>query len=237
MDIVIPAYNEEQILEKNVKILRAFIKKEKVPYQHKIIISDNCSTDNTQEISKRLSKEYSDVEYLYVPMKGRGIALKTAWMLSKADVVCFIDADLPADFKVLSRMINEVLNGYDVCLGSKLLKESIVTRSLRRKILSRGYNLFLKMLFLNKFSDAQCGIKTFKGDVIRNVLPLINSQKWFFDTELLLRLERAGYKIKDIPYTYKEDPNSSVKVINICLELFTKSIMFRIKLWKEALIK
>jgi len=237
VDIVIPVYNEEQNLEKSVKILLTSIKKEKLLFDYKIIISDNNSIDNTKKISKKLSKEYSNVEYIYIPKKGRGIALKTAWMLSKADIVCFMDADLPADFKVLLKMINEIINGYDVCIGSKLLKESIIVRSLKRRIISRGYNAFLKMLFFNKFTDAQCGLKVFKGDVIRKILPIINDEKWFFDTELLLRLERKGYKIKDFPYTYIEDPNSSVKLINTSLELFIKSLKFRIKLWKEFFYK
>ena len=237
IDIVIPVYNEELILEKNVKILRKSIKDMGSPYDCKIIISDNKSTDNTKKISKRLSNKYSDVEYLYIPKKGRGIALKTAWMLSNSDVVCFMDADLPTDFKVLSKMIDEIFNGYDACVGSKLLKETIVKRRLKRKVLSWGYNLFLKTIFFNKFSDAQCGLKTFSGSVLRKVLPIIKDEEWFFDTELLLRLERLEYKIKDFPYTYVEDPNSKVKLIGTSLELFIKSLKFRIKLWKEALRK
>jgi len=237
VDIVIPVYNEGLILEKNVKTLREFIISKNVDYDYKIIISDNCSIDNTKEVSKRLSKECSDVRYLYIPVKGRGIALKVAWMLSKANVVCFLDADLSADLETLLKMINEILNGWDACVGSRFVEGSVVKRCLKREITSRGYNLFLKMLFLKKFTDAQCGFKAFKGDVVKKVLPIINSEKWFFDTELLLRLERSGYKIKDFPYIYKEDPNSSVKIIPTSWELFTKSILFRIKLWIEVLIK
>ncbi len=237
VDIIIPVYNEERILEKNVKILNNFIKEKEVSYDYKIIIADNKSIDNTQNISKRLSKEYLDVEYIYIPKKGRGIALKTAWMLSKADVVCFLDADLSADLEALLKMINEIFNGWDACVGSRFVKGSIVERCLKREITSRGYNFFLKILFLKKFTDAQCGFKVFKGEVIRKILPIINDEKWFFDTELLLRLERKGYKIKDFPYKYMEDPNTSVRLIGTSFELFIKSLKFRIKLWKEAYYK
>jgi len=237
VDIVIPVYNEERVLEKNVKILRDFIISKKVPYSYNIIISDNCSTDSTKLISKRLSKKYSNVKYLYIPMKGRGIALKTAWMKSKADVVCFLDADLAADLNVLLKMIKAILGGSSACVGSRFCKGAIVERSLKRAITSIGYNFFLGILFMKKFTDAQSGFKAFNGKIVREILPRIQSEKWFFDTELLLQFERKGYKIKDFPYFYKECPGSSVNVITTSWELFIKAIKLRIKFWIEGLSK
>jgi glycosyltransferase involved in cell wall biosynthesis len=211
VDIVVPVCNEERILEKNINSLREFLLKNPL-YEWKIIIAENASTDKTPCISKRISSKFKNVFYLHINKKGRGYALKKAWLESKSDIVSYMDADLSTRLKNFLTMISAINNGFDVALGSRLLHSSTVKRSLKRKILSRGYN-FLVRLFLNtKFSDAQCGFKALRKDVANKLIPLVKDNEWFFDTELLVLAEKEGYRLFEVPVHWVEHDRSSVNI-------------------------
>ena len=230
VDIILPVYNGQEDLEKSVDTIIKFFKSIKFPYKWNIIISDNASTDNTPKIARALAKKYSQVHHLRLTQKGRGIAVRTAWMQSKADIVSFMDVDLAVDLEAFPRLINEVAHGADICIGSRFLKESKVKRSLKREILSRSYNTILKILFQNKFSDAQCGFKAFNTNTVKNVLLEVKDNEWFFDTELLVKAERAGYKIKEIPFVWTEGPSTTVKLMKTSFRLLRKAVEFRLSL-------
>ena len=193
VDIVIPVYNEEKDLENGVLSLRDFLIKIKFPYEFQIIISDNNSIDKTPEIGRKLEKKYPNVKYLHIPRKGRGIALRTAFMQSNADIVSYMDVDLSTDLTGFPRLIDEIVKGNDICVGSRLLRDSKVKRCLKREFTSRVYNLILKIMFLNRFTDAEVGFKAFKTEKIKKLLPIIEDNIWFFDTEILVRAEKRGY--------------------------------------------
>jgi glycosyltransferase involved in cell wall biosynthesis len=227
VDIVIPVYNGEKELKNSIKTIISFLRKINFPYKWKIIISDNVSTDNTPKIAKVLSKEYKNVEYLFIPKKGRGIALRTAWMKSKAEIVSFMDVDLSVELEAFPRMVSKIAEGSDICIGSRFLKESKVKRSLKREIFSRSYNFLLKLLFQNKFTDAQCGFKAFNTEAVKRILPFVNDDEWFFDTELLVLAERKKYKISEIPFTWTEGKSTTVKLIKTSIKLLKKAIKLR----------
>jgi glycosyltransferase involved in cell wall biosynthesis len=233
VDIVIPVYNEEDILERNIIKLRNFLLKNKLKYKFRIIISDNNSTDETSKIGEKLSKKFKEVTYLHIPTKGRGIALRTVWMKSKADVVSFMDADLSTDLHNFPTLIECIHKGYDGAIGSRLLKDSIIKRSFKREIISRVYNLIIKILFLSKFTDVQVGFKAFKTSSVQKILPMVKDNEWFFDTELLVLLERKGYKLKDINVKWDEDSNTSVNIAKTSSGLLKKAINLRLKLFRE----
>ena len=179
IDIVIPVYNEEQILEKNIGKLIASLKVNLSYKNYKVIIADNGSIDNTFAISQKLEKRHSEVTCFYLNQKGRGNALKKAWLESEADVVSYMDADLSADLEAIPKLVNSIIiDGYDIAVGSRLLPTSRAKRSLPRKILSHTYNILIKNIFgLKQFPDAQCGFKALNRKVMKNVLPKIKNRK------------------------------------------------------------
>jgi len=125
-----------------------------------------------------------------------------------------MDVDLSTDLEYLPKLIGAIAHeGYDVATGSRLMKESTVKRSLKREIISRIYNLFVKIVLWTKFSDAQCGFKAVSQLVVQQLIPQIEDQSWFFDTELLVLAEKQGYRIKDIPIVWIEDDDSRVKIV------------------------
>jgi len=219
VDVVIPVYNEEADLERSVTALRQFLL-DYVDYDWRIVIADNASQDRTLEIAKELAKRYpGQVTYVHLDQKGRGRALRKAWTESDADIVSYMDVDLSTDLSAFPPLIDSLIDSeYDVAIGSRLKKGAQVQRGLKREIISRIYNLMIKVMFLNKFSDAQCGFKAATRRAVRDIVPLIKDQAWFFDSELLLLAERMGYKIAEVPVKWMDDPDSRVKIASTAWE-------------------
>ena len=217
VDIVIPVYNEEQALPRSIVILADFLKANlRNPWQ--IVIADNASTDKTQAVSEMLCERYAGVNYLHIPRKGRGRALRAAWLDSTADIVSYMDVDLSTDLSHFPQLIESLQNGYHVAIGSRLSKGSRVTRSLKREVVSRSYNLLIKSTFFTPFSDAQCGFKALTRQAARSIIPHVKNDNWFFDTEFLIIAAKRGYRIKQVPVKWDDDPSGTVHIINAAAE-------------------
>lgn len=215
VDIVIPIYNEEKELELNIGKLHDFLILDNASYDWRIIVADNASTDRSLEISRKLHKKYKNVDYIHLDQKGRGRAVKKAWKESKADIVSYMDVDLSTDLKNLKPMVDALSRGYDIGIGSRLLPESSVTgRPLKREILSRIYNILIKLFFQTRFSDAQCGFKAVTRRTVGTLLPYIRDDAWFFDSELLIVGEKIGLKIYEEPVSWIDNPGSTVRVLH-----------------------
>lgn len=213
IDVVVPVYNEQAALPKNIPILCRFLASDAFPYDWRIVIADNASNDDTRQVAERLARELAHVEYLYIPVKGRGFALKEAWGQSDRDIVSYMDVDLSTGLEAFPPLIAAIAEeGYDIAIGSRLARRARVKRGLRREALSRGYNLLIKALFRTHFSDAQCGFKAAKTSVAQRLLPLVRDCSWFFDSELLIIAEKMGLAIAEIPVRWLEDPDTRVRI-------------------------
>lgn len=219
LDIVIPVYNEAHVLAGSVAKLRSYLNDTSFPYTWRVVVADNASTDETLRVAERLADLHGDVSVIHLPQKGRGRALKRAWLESHADAWCYMDVDLSTDLAALVPLARAVLEeGYDVATGSRMTRGSQITRSLRRKITSRGLIFLIKLLFLSRLSDTQCGFKAIARQAARELLPQVRNDGWFFDTELLLLAEKGGYRVRDIPIRWVEDPDSRVNVLKTVVE-------------------
>lgn len=211
--VVIPVYNEEGDLEKSVTTLREFLQ-DRFPHTWRVVVADNASADKTLQIAQKLSRQYPDVTYIHLDEKGRGRALRRAWLDSDADIVSYMDVDLSTNLEAFLPLIDGLVNGgYDVAIGSRLKKGARVERTPKREIISRCYNLLIKLMFWNKFSDAQCGFKALTREAVTELVPLVKDQGWFFDSELLLRAEQRGYQIHEVPVRWMDDPDSRVNIV------------------------
>lgn len=214
VDVVVPVYNEQHALPRSVPTLRDFLLSDAFPYDWKIVIADNASVDQTPAVGRGLAEQFSgEVEYVRIERKGRGYALKQTWGASTADAMSYMDVDLSTELAAFPSLVKAVVeDGYGVATGSRLAGKARTTRSFRRTFLSRGYNTLIKATFWTRFSDAQCGFKAISSEVARTVLPRIEDNNWFFDTELLILAEKMGYRVKDIPVEWIEDPDTRVKI-------------------------
>jgi glycosyltransferase involved in cell wall biosynthesis len=214
VDLVIPVLNEESVLQTCISTLIEYLS-DKPDFDWKVIIADNGSDDRTLQIALELARRNTGINVLRTEKRGRGGALKKAWMQNDADVCCYMDADLSTHLDHLEPLIFAVAKGgYDVAIGSRLTAGSQVKgRSLRREFTSRMYNLLFRTLFNTKIRDAQCGFKAISGNAAKELLPLVRDNGWFFDTELLIISEQSGYRIKELPVTWEDDHNSSVNIL------------------------
>lgn len=214
VDVVVPVYNEERALPQSIPVLRTFLAGDTFPYEWRIVIADNASVDGTPEAARRLGEQFSgEVVYVRIEEKGRGRALKRTWGDSPMDIVSYMDVDLSTGLEAFPALIGAIAGGgYDMAVGSRLLPSSQVERSLRRRVLTRGYSLIIKAFLWTRFSDAQCGFKAVSADVARRLIPHIEDNNWFFDTEMLVLAEKAGYRVKDVPVAWVEDIDTRVNV-------------------------
>lgn len=220
LDVVIPVLNEARALADSVNVLAAFLSNNLNDYEWAVVVADNGSTDATPSICQSLSEQDSRVRHVRLEQRGRGRALKRAWAESNADVVAYMDVDLSTDLSVLPQTIAAVDGeGYDIAIGSRLKRGAqVIGRSFKRELISRSYSLIFRAMFLAGFQDAQCGFKAVSRRAADEVAPLVVDNGWFFDTEMLLIAEKNGYRIKEIPVKWTDDPDSRVKIISTAWE-------------------
>jgi glycosyltransferase involved in cell wall biosynthesis len=212
VDIVIPVYNEEDTLEKSIGTLREFMM-DNLRQTWRIVIADNASNDKTLSIARSLSERYGDVGFLHLDEKGRGRALRRAWLESDADILTYMDVDLATGLEAFSELVRAIEeDGYDIVIGSRLATGAEIKRSVKREFFSRGYNFLIKAMFRVRFHDAQCGFKAISRDAARVLLPLTEDNGWFFDTELLLLAEALGYHVKEVPVVWTESARTTVNI-------------------------
>ncbi|MEU9014061.1 glycosyltransferase [Streptomyces sp. NPDC048479] len=217
LDVVVPVFNEERDVEPSVRRLHAHLC-ETFPYPFRITIADNASTDSTPRIAARLAAELPEAQWLRLAEKGRGRALRTAWSLSSAPVLAYMDVDLSTELTALLPLVAPLLSGHsDIAIGTRLAPGSRVVRGPKREITSRCYNALLRSVLAVGFSDAQCGFKAVRRDVAERLLPLVQDSEWFFDTELLVIAERAGLRIHEVPVDWVDDPDTRVDILATAL--------------------
>ncbi|MCI0902629.1 MAG: glycosyltransferase family 2 protein [Chloroflexi bacterium] len=217
VDITIPVYNEEEVLPRTIATLTEFLEANlSNPWQ--VTIADNASTDSTQAVSEMLCRKHPGVFYLRIPQKGRGRALRTAWLDSQADIVSYMDADLSTDLSHFPQLIKALESGNHIAVGSRLSKDSQVSRGFKREFISRGYNLLINAMFFTGLPDAQCGFKALTRATAEAIVPSIKNNNWFFDTELLVIAAKRGFNIASVPVKWIDDPASTVNIASTAKE-------------------
>jgi putative flippase GtrA len=212
VEIVIPVFNEERSLPGCLQVLRRFLA-EQFPFEWTVTVVDNASTDGTLTVARSLAADGDRVRVLHLDRKGRGLALRESWGASEADVVVYMDVDLSTGLDALLPLVAPLVNGHsDLSVGSRLAPGARTVRGRKREFLSRGYNRLIRLTHGARFSDAQCGFKAARTDVIRPLLGHIRDEGWFFDTELLLMAEHNGLRVHEVPVDWVEDVDSRVDV-------------------------
>jgi putative flippase GtrA len=218
VEIVVPVYNEAQGLETSITTLRRYLD-ESFPLRTLVTIADNGSTDGTALIARRLAATLDGVQALTLTRKGRGFALRSAWSASEAEVVAYMDVDLSTSLSALLPLIGSVLSGHsDLAVGTRLARGSRVVRGPKRELISRAYSHIVRLSLHSRISDFQCGFKAIRRDRALHILPLVEDNGWFFDTELLVTAERLGVRVAETPVDWTDDPDSSVDIVATAAE-------------------
>lgn len=235
INILFPVYNEKLRLENGIRKTIEYLDVN-FPNDYVLTIVDNASTDETQEIANKLSSEYSQVHYIRIQEKGVGVAVRKGVSKNTSEIVGYMDVDLSTDINHLAEVIQKFKMDItvDMVNGSRWNKKSDTQgRKWYRNITSAGLTFLLKFTLKMKSTDAICGFKFWKKSSIERLIQEAGESEngWFYIIELLLRAERDKMNIYELPVRWKDDYNSTVKVIplikNYCTQIIRLKKTFR----------
>ncbi len=215
INILFPVLNERLRLQSGIERSVAYLR-ENVSIPYCLTILDNGSEDETPEIGKALAQKYPEVSYVRVGERGVGVAFRKGIELNQCSLVGYMDIDLSTDIKYLGRTIELFMERPELeyVNGSRFSKESDTKgRKWYRKITSMGLVFLLKTVFHMKATDAVCGFTFVRKETAERLVKACgNDNGWFYTIEFLLRAERMGVRIYDMPVEWQEDYNTTVKI-------------------------
>jgi len=231
ISIVIPAYNEEKRLRKTLDQYIEFFSNVFGESFEIIIISDGCQ-DDTPKIASMYAEKYPCVKHLNFPRRlGKGRAVTEGFKVAEGEIVGFVDADGSVPPESIYKMVEHLNGGWDGVIASRWINGSnvIVHEPISRKIASRAFNILTKILFGMKFKDTQCGAKFFKKDALRAILNELYVSDFSFDVELLYRLLRKNFHIKEVPITWKYREGTKINIVRTSIQMFASITSLRLK--------
>lgn len=227
--IVIPAYNEERRIGVTLKDYGSYFSRFPKGSVEIIVVLNGCH-DNTLKIVKGCARKYHLIHYIDIPQAiGKGGAVVKGFKRARGKLVGFADADGATAAEQFAQLAKK-LDGADGVIASRWMPGAIVEprQPLKRRIASRCFNMFVKVLFGLHFYDTQCGCKLFKREVVREVLPSLGLTRWAFDVDLLYNLKRHNRKVREIPTVWKDRTGSSIHVPKVSLEMLLAIIRLRL---------
>lgn len=233
IEILIPVLNEELTIAQQIKKLNLYLYNNKISAQ--ITIADNGSTDNTTKIVRKLKNTYKNINYLSINKIGVGRAIKAAVAKSNNNIFCFIDLDFSTNLNYIkeAKIIFKNKN-IDCVYGSRLnLNSKVFKRSFIRTMTSKIYNYILRKYFEIDSTDAACGFKFFTKRYYNVINKYSVSDGWFFTSELVIIGKVLNYKLIELPVSWKDDPNSKVKILKLSIEYIKNIYLLKKKLTQD----
>ncbi len=225
LSVIIPAYNEERRLPKTLEEIDKYLSKQS--YDYEIIVVSDGSKDKTAEVVRGRTSVIKNLRLIdNKKNQGKGYVVRQGMLEAKGDYRIFTDADNSTSIDQVEKMWLYFKEGYDIVIGSRDVKGAILDPPqswLRKIVLGEGFKLCRKIIIgLWGIEDTQCGFKCFTKKVVENIFPRCKIDKFAFDPEILVIAKKLGYKIKEIPILWKNDPESKVKfksIIKIAFDL------------------
>lgn len=207
---VIPVFNDKLALETAIPVSIKTL--EAITPDFELIIAEDGSTDESAEYVRYWERKDPRVRLLHSDERlGRGRALNRAMTEARGTISCYYDVDLATSMDHLPRLIGAVREGYDLTTGSRLMPDSDIVRSNSREIASRGYNFLVRLFLGSKLYDHQCGFKGFHRENLIALIPEVRDTHWFWDTEVLVRGQKKGYRVLEFPVMWREGRGTTVR--------------------------
>ena len=225
LSVIIPTYNEEKRLTGTLQSINDYLSRQS--YDYEILVVDNGSTDKTAQIVRNLADQIKGLKLIEgSASRGKGFAVKKGMLMAKGDFRIFTDADNSTSIDQIEKMWPEFKKGYDVVIGSRDVEGAVLDPPqpwIRDKILGKGFKLYRKIILgLWGIQDTQCGFKCFTKKATEEIFPRCKIIHFAFDAEVLIIGKSLGYKIKEIPVYWKNDPESKVNfksIIKMAIDL------------------
>ena len=228
LSLVLACYNEERVLEQSVAEIVGVL--DNTRYSYEVIFVDDCSRDRTRELIDQAIARYPDKrmsKIFHEENQGRGGSVADGIRASRGDVAGFIDIDLEVHARYIPSCVDAVRNGADIATGRRVYK--LTLRSLDRYAMSAGYVRLVRWLLGVDLNDTETGYKFFKRERILPVLDEVDDQRWFWDTEVMVRSYYREYSIAEIPCLFlrRFDKASTVSPLADTVDYFRKLWRFR----------
>ena len=228
LSLVIACYNEEYELLDSVRQIVEVLDLSRLSYE--IIFVDDCSRDRTRELIDQLLIDYRDKNFRKVFHQhntGRGRTVADGFRLARGEFVGYIDIDLEVHARYIPSMVLALRQGADVATALRIYKVQL--RLFNRFILSTGYSWLMRHLLDIHLKDTETGFKFFRRDKVLPVLDEVRDERWFWDTEIMVRSLLHGYAITEIQclFVRRYDKQSTVNVVTDSIDYFRKLWRFR----------
>lgn len=228
LSLVIACYNEEQILLESFAEIRETLLELKRPFE--ILFVDDVSRDRTRELLERISAENRDLELrviLHDVNQGRGASVSDGFRAARGEIAGYIDVDLEVHCRYIPSLVQAIEKGADLASVRRIYAFQL--RHLDRYFMSRGYSWLVRELLKTKLRDTETGFKFFRREKLLPVLEATRDPGWFWDTEFMLRAERRGCVIREIPGAYVRRSNKTSTVVGLrdSIDYFVRLLRFR----------
>ncbi len=230
--VVIPAYNEAERLPAYLEQIVAYFDGRDEPYE--VVVVDDGSADETGVRARELGLRHPAVKlHTHARNRGKGWAVRAGMLRAQGALRLMADADGATRIAEVERLEAAIDAGADVAIGSRALRDAAVIRQVRRhRQLAGGvFNLAVRGLGLSGVADTQCGFKLFRADVAEDLFAVLGTHGLAFDVELLLRAQRRGYRVAEVPVSWTDQPGSKVGVLGDGLKMLGEILVAR---WRLA---
>jgi uncharacterized membrane protein YbhN (UPF0104 family) len=215
VSVVLPAYNEAETLADTVETTLSSLASFLPDGSFEVIVAEDGCEDSTPEIAGELASTHEAVRHVHSEERlGRGGALEYAFEQANGETLVYFDTDLATDMDHLEELVESIRSeGYDVATGSRWLPDSDAERPAKRGVPSLGYNRLVRLFLRSNLQDHQCGFKAFDRDALFALLNEVEDEHWFWDTEVLVRAQRQGYRVREFPVAWTPMGDSKVDIV------------------------
>jgi dolichyl-phosphate beta-glucosyltransferase len=230
--IIVPAYNESRRISQTLENIVSFTHAQS--WNAEVLAVDDGSSDGTPAMISEFAAAHPEVRLLCNPgNRGKGFAVRNGMMNARGDLLLFTDADLSSPIAEAAKLFAALEQGADVAIGSRWLDASLqfVRQPLRRRIFSRSFNLFIKLLLGLPFRDTQCGFKAFTRPAAAVIFPRQRIHRWGFDPEVIYIARRQGLKVTEVPVAWGHDERSTIHPFRDGLRMGIEALKIRWYAW------
>jgi glycosyltransferase involved in cell wall biosynthesis len=231
LSIVIPAYDEERRLPDAIRSVTGFL--DAHDFRAEVLIVENGSRDRTAHIADAAAQADARFRALHVALPGKGRAVRVGMLESQGRVAIFCDADFSMPVEEICRLYDAVGAGVDVAIGSREVAGSRrIGEPWRRHLMGRVFNFLVRVLAVPRLEDTQCGFKAFRREVARDLFQRQMINGWAFDVEVLFLATHRGYKVQEVPITWRYDPSSRVNPLRDTIAMLRELLIVRLNAWR-----
>ncbi len=239
LSILVPAYNEDARLPGTLETIADYLKKR--DFSHELIVIDDGSRDKTREVVRGFAEsrpwvrlvQYDD-EHGAALNRGKGFAVRAGVEAAVGRDILFSDADLSTPIEEIEKLLPPISRGdCDITIASRALPGSNLAKHqpAHRELMGRTFNKIVQKMAVPGILDTQCGFKAFRGDVAKRLFKLAQIDGFGFDPEILFLANKFGYKIRELPVTWRHCDNSRVNPMTAPIAMLRE--LFEIR-WNDA---